>query len=79
MPEGRRQSDGSYSGDLFRTQGPAFNAQPWFAINFASVGTMRLRFQNGETGTLDYSVNGANVSKAIQRQVFSSPLPLCSG
>jgi hypothetical protein len=78
MPEGRRQADGSFSGALYRTQGPAFNAQPWFAINFASVGTMRLRFANGETGTLEYSVDGASVSKAITRQVFGTPVPLCS-
>lgn len=79
MDRGTRQADGSYQGSLYRTSGPPFNAQPWFSVGVAQVGTMRLRFQNGETGTLDYNVNGAPVTKAIKRQVFGSPLPLCSG
>jgi hypothetical protein len=79
LPSGARQSDGSYSGELYRTNGPPFNAQPWVPIGSAPVGTMRLRFQNGEAGTLEYSVNGTSVTKAITRQVFGSPVPLCTG
>jgi lysyl endopeptidase len=82
LPAGLRQADGSFLGELYRTTGPAFNAVPFTPIgagNITQVGTMRLRFQNGETGTLEYSVDGANVSKAIFRQVFGSPAPLCSG
>ena len=82
MSGGRRQSDGSYLGELYRTAGPAFNAVPFTPIgagNITQVGTMRLRFTNGENGTLEYSVDGANVTKAITRQVFSSPVPACSG
>jgi hypothetical protein len=78
LPSGERQADGSYSGEIYRTMGPAFNAQPWTGITFAQVGTMRLRFQNGEAGTLEYSVDGINVTKEITRQVFSSPAPLCA-
>ncbi|HYC35007.1 MAG TPA: choice-of-anchor J domain-containing protein [Usitatibacter sp.] len=79
MSGGVRQSDGSYFGELYRTSGPAFNAQPWTGIGVTQVGTMRLRFASGETGTLEYTVNGAAVSKLISRQVFSSSPPLCSG
>jgi hypothetical protein len=79
LPSGARQGDGSYLGELYRTTGPVFSAQPWTPINFAMVGTMRLRFANGESGTLDYTVNGVAVTKAITRQVFSSPVPLCNG
>ena len=78
MSRGERQGDGSYLGDLFRATGPAFNASPWTSITSTRVGTMRLRFANGESGTLDYSVDGVNVTKAISRQVFSSPVPLCA-
>jgi len=78
LPAGARQSDGSYSGDLYRTSGPAFNAAPWQAIGFTRVGTMRLRFANGESGTLEYSVDGVSVNKSITRQPISSPSPLCS-
>jgi hypothetical protein len=82
MSAGRRQGDGSYLGELYRTTGPAFNAVPFTPIgpgNITQVGTMRLRFSNGENGTLEYSVDGVNVTKAITRQVFSSPIPACSG
>lgn len=80
MSAGRRQADGSYLGELYRTTGPAFNAVPFTPIgpaNITQVGTMRLRFSNGENGTLEYSVDGVNVTKSITRQVFSSPVPLC--
>ena len=82
MTSGKRQPDGAFSGDLYRTTGPAFNAQPFPPIGSADVtrvGTMRLAFTNGETGTLQYSVDGTTVTKAITRQVFGAPLPACSG
>jgi hypothetical protein len=81
MAAGAKQSDGSYAGDLFTTAGPAFNAQPFTplgAANITKVGTMQLRFADGVSGTLAYSVNGASVTKPITRQVFSSPLPSCT-
>jgi hypothetical protein len=82
MSAGVKQADGSYLGDLYQTRGPAFNAQPFTPIgaaNLTTVGTMRLTFSNGESGTLVYSVNGNIVTKAITRQVFSSPVPACTG
>ena len=81
MSNGSRQADGSYLGDLYRTSGPAFNAVPFtpitFPQNYTLVGTMRLRFQDGERGTLDYTVNGTQVVKQVTRFVFASPVPLC--
>ena len=82
LPAGVRQGDGSFLGALYRTTGPAFNAVPFTPLgpgNINEVGTMRLRFQGGDSGTLEYSVDGVNVTKAITRQVFGSPAPLCSG
>lgn len=82
MSGGLRQSDGSYLGELYRTTGPAFNSNPFtpitFPANFTEVGTMRFRFTDGNNGTLTYTYNGALVTKAITRQVFSSPVPACS-
>ena len=81
MPAGARQPDGSYSGDLYQTTGPAFNAQPFTPIgsqNLRRVGTMQFRFASGIAGTLTYSVDGVTVVKAITRQVFSNPLPACA-
>ena len=76
-----RQSDGSYLGDLLRTTGPPFNANPFTPIgagNITTVGSMRFRFLNGTTGTLTYSVNGSTVTKTIARQVFGTPMPACT-
>jgi len=77
MSRGERQNDGSYSGTLHRTTGPAFNASPWTAINATEVGTMRLVFGGPNTASLTYSVNGRSVTKAITRQAFGT-LPECS-
>lgn len=80
MSGGVRQPDGSYFGDLFRTAGSAFNARPFIPIGAADltwVGTMRLRFSDGENATLTYTYNDAPVTKSITRQVFSSPVSAC--
>ena len=81
MPSGVRQGDGSYTGDLFRTTGPPFNAAPFTPIGAADitdVGSMRISFTNGNTGTLTYNYNGAPVTKSITRQVFSTPQSACN-
>ena len=81
MLAGTPQSDGSYLGDLYRTHGPAFSAQPFpplTAANLVKVGMMRFVFADGNTGTMSYSIEGIAVVKAITRQVFSSPVPACS-
>lgn len=81
LSDGAKQPDGSFSGDLFRTTGPAFNSNPFpplTAANVAKVGTMRVAFANGERGTLTYTVNGAAVTKSIERQVFGTTPPTCS-
>jgi lysyl endopeptidase len=67
------QADGSFSGALLRTTGPAFNTVPWTPITATTAGTMRVAFSDGETGTLTYSVDGTSVTKSIQRQVFGTP------
>ena len=82
MPGGQRQADGSFTGELYRTRGSPFNAAPFMPLAPADVtraGTMALRFSNGETGTLDYVIDGIPVRKAITRQVFAAPLAACSG
>ena len=81
MSAGRKQADGSFFGELYRTRGAAFNAAPFPPIGpeqLVQVGTMRVQFPNDiEHGTLTYSVNGVTVTKAITRQVFSTPGALC--
>jgi hypothetical protein len=77
-PDLRRQADGSFTGKIYSTRGPAFNASPWTAITPTEVGSMTLRFTNGEAGTLTYSVNGTTVTKSITRQVFDGTVPVCN-
>lgn len=71
----------TYSGDLYRTTGPAFNASPFtpigFPQNYTRVGSMTFSFTDGESGFLAYDYLGSPVSKRITRIVFSSPVPVC--
>jgi hypothetical protein len=77
MSDGEQTSPGIFTGQLYTTKGPVFNANPWTSFTATGVGTMTLHFTTGTTGQLVYSVNGTVVQKSIQRQTFSSPLPLC--
>lgn len=72
----------TFSGDLLRVTGSAFNALPFIPLNAATnvtkVGTMRAVFTEGNKATLTYDINGQSVTKAIQRQVFGNLRPDCS-
>jgi hypothetical protein len=59
------------SGTLYSTTGPAFG--PTFdpaKVHATAAGTVTLSFTDGDNGTLTYSVNGVNSTKAITRQTF---------
>src|SRR4029077_18835851 len=77
MSNGVRQADGSYRGNLQRTTGPVFNAQPWSAVSVATVGTMTIQFGAVNSMLLNYSINGVQVQKSLVRQEFST-MPTCS-
>lgn len=68
----------TYTGALYRTSGPVFNASPWVPAVATEVGTMTFAFENGNAGTMTYTVGGVSVTKSIQRQTFSTPLPVCT-
>jgi hypothetical protein len=68
-----------YTGTLFRTAGPAFDASPWTPATTTEVGTMTASFSSGTRGTLAYAVDGVAVSRPIERQVFASPATECEG
>ena len=81
MTQGTRQADGSWRGDLFRTRGPAFDAQPFTPLavgDVTKVGEARFAFSDGATGTLNFSVDGRAVTKSITRQVFANGSPACA-
>jgi hypothetical protein len=79
MSEGRLTAPGTYSGQLFRTTGPAFNANPWnpSAVSVTPVGNGTFTFTDANNGTFTYTVNGITQSKQITRQVYSTPATVC--
>jgi hypothetical protein len=81
MSNGARQADGiTYSGVLYRTTGPVFNSNPFTPItsaNLTQVGSMSIVFVGPDAAVLSYTVNGIQVMKAIQRQVYGSRAANC--
>ena len=77
MSDGALGTNGSYSGPLYRTAGPLFNASPWVAATPSQVGTMSFLPSNGNAATLSYTLNGVTVSKQVTRQTFANVKPLC--
>ncbi len=75
----------AYTGALYLTSGPAFNAVPFdpSKVKIAPVGTATFNFTNGNAGTFSYNidlgdgVNKATQSKPITRQVFRTPGTVC--
>jgi hypothetical protein len=70
---------GLYSGKLYRTTGPAFNAVPFNPANvvLAAVGTAIFTFSDGNNASFAYTVNGIAQNKAITREVFHGPGTVC--
>jgi len=69
----------TYSGTLYTTTGPAFNAVPFSPaqVTAAAVGVGTLTFSDANNGNFAYTVNGIAQNKAITRQVFGT-LPSCA-
>ncbi|CAN5313540.1 hypothetical protein BH11PSE11_BH11PSE11_34590 [soil metagenome] len=61
----------SYSGPIFKTTGPdfkgAFNPA---AVGVTQVGTGTLSFAHGNSGTLNYVIDGQRTLKNIERQII---------
>jgi lysyl endopeptidase len=72
-----------FSGTLYSTTGPPFNAAPFLSASvvLTPTGTATFSFANGNSGTFSYTVNtpGGLVAqtKAITRQVFRTPGTVC--
>ena len=67
-----KTAEGVYSGTLYTTSGPAFNAVPFDpnAVVRTPVGTGTLTFVDANNGTFTYAVNGLLQSKTITRAGF---------
>ena len=76
-PAVRKTTGNTYTGDLYRTTGPAFNAVPFGAISFVAVGTVTFNFADAANGTMSYTVGSVSQSKAITRQIFDVA-PTCT-
>lgn len=74
----QKTSTNTFSGTLYQTRGPAFDASPFVAANVIEtpVGFGTLTFSDASNGTFAYTLNGISQSKAVTRQVFG-PLPTC--
>jgi len=74
-----KSSAGVFTGTLYRTTGPAFNALPFRPSQVVAtpVGTLTLTFASGNSATFAYVVNGVPQTKSITRQVFRAPGTLC--
>jgi len=69
----------AYSGKLYTTRGPAFNATPFdpAAVEATEAGIGTLTFADVNNGTFSYTVGTVSQTKAITRQSFG-PLPTCT-
>jgi hypothetical protein len=78
-PRIQRTTGNTFAGELFRTTGPAFSADPWnpALVVGTSVGNATFTFTDANNGTFSYSVNGISQVKPITRQNFGTPLTVC--
>ena len=74
-----RTAPGIYTGTLYRTTGPAFNAVPFnpASVLAAPVGMATFTFADGNDATFAYTVNGIAQQKAITREVFNGNGTVC--
>jgi hypothetical protein len=72
-------ADNFYSGSLYQTNGPAFNAVPFDPAQVTSMqlGLGSLYFSDANNGTFTYQTGGFTQTKHITREVFG-PLPVCA-
>ena len=73
----RLRSDGSYSGTLYRTRGSAFGAAAWQPAVATPAGEITLRFADGESAVLSYTIDGRTVRTPITRMVAAPSVPSC--
>jgi hypothetical protein len=75
MSGGTQTAPGKFEGELHRTTGPGFNAEPFTAItgtNYTKVGNLSVTFSDANTGSMTYTVNGVTQTKAIARFLFAA-------
>jgi hypothetical protein len=70
---------GAFTGTLYRTTGPAFDAVPFDPAKVVrtAVGNATFTFSDGANASFVYTVNGVAQTKAITREIFVPPGTLC--
>ena len=74
-----KNASGTYSGVLYRTTGPAFNATPFAPSRVVAtpVGSASFGFIDGNTALFSYTVSSVSQTKMITRQIFRPPGTAC--
>ena len=74
----QKTATNTYSGKLYTTRGPAFNAVPFdpSMVVATEAGTGTLTFTDANNGTFNYVIGATNQTKTITREAFG-PLPTC--
>ncbi|HXF79847.1 MAG TPA: hypothetical protein VN598_13340 [Usitatibacter sp.] len=78
--QGTGSASNSWTGDLFKTVGPAFSSATFDpnAVHATMVGTGTFTFTDASNGTFTYTLNGTAGSKAIMRESFATPASVCN-
>jgi DNA-binding beta-propeller fold protein YncE len=74
MSSGVRQADGSFSGVLYRTRGPATQA----VGDITPVGIMRITPDTGGSAKLLYVIDGQSRTRVVERFVFDGAARQCA-
>jgi hypothetical protein len=80
MPNGTTADGTTFSGELYRTTGPAFDSAVFDPARVQSqvVGNASFSFSDANNGVFTATVEGRPVTKAITRQVYSAQVPTCT-
>jgi len=80
MSRAERTGPGVFTGTIYTTRGPAFNAMPFDPkqVVVTEVGTGTFTFSSPTAGTFDYTVNGITQSKVLVRAEFGNAIPECA-
>ena len=75
--DARRASDNTFSGTLYRTTGPSFDAVPFdpSRVATAAAGSATWSFTDDCNGSFSYTLDGVSRTRAITRPVFAGPAP----
>jgi hypothetical protein len=66
---------GAYTGTLYRTAGPRFDAYDPSKVATTAVGTATLTFADGDTASLAYATNGAGGLPGVSQSKLITRFP----